>query len=161
MSICASTHDCLSRRGYRPEQELQIRSKISVCEKGKRYILVSRGSEESVVYAVDGHVVKTGPRCDKLILVKHSPKETVAEQWTEAFIELKGADVNHAIEQLRETLKNALFQHPSNDDVRARIVAQSFPSNKSNPIMEKTKKEFRKDYNCDLRGMKSGQEERL
>jgi hypothetical protein len=58
-------------------------------------------------------------------------------------------------------LKKAIFKHPSNDDVRARIVAQSFPSNKSNPAMEKAKQEFRKDYNCDLRGMKTGQEDKL
>jgi hypothetical protein len=38
---------------------------------------------------------------------------------------------------------------------------ESFPSNKSNPTMEKAKSEFRKNYNCDLRGMKSGQEDKL
>ena len=27
--------------------------------------------------------------------------------------------------------------------------------------MEKAKKEFRKDFNCDLRGMKTGQEDKL
>ena len=70
-------------------------------------------------------------------------------------------DVNHSIDQLRHTLKKAIFKHSSNDDIRARIVAQSFPSNKSNPIMEKAKQEFRKDYDCDLRGMKTGQEDRL
>ena len=68
---------------------------------------------------------------------------------------------HHAIDQLRQTLKKAIFKHPSIDDIRARIVAQSFPSNKSNPTMEKAKQEFRKDYNCDLRGMKSGQEDKL
>ena len=83
------------------------------------------------------------------------------EQWTEIFVELKGVDVYHAIGQLRQTLKEEKFKHPSNDDIRARIVAQSYPSNKSNPAMEKAKKEFRKNYNCDLRGMKSGQEEKL
>ena len=58
-------------------------------------------------------------------------------------------------------LKKAIFKHPTNDDIRARIVAQSFPSNKSNPAMEKAKQEFRKDFNCDLRGMKNGQEDKL
>lgn len=62
---------------------------------------------------------------------------------------------------MRQTLKKAIFKHSSNTDIRARIVAQSFPSNKSNPTMEKAKQEFRKDYNCDLRGMKSGQEDKL
>ena len=149
--IYKSTHERLKAEGYEPEQDLQIRSKVSVSEKGKRYLLATSGKKESVVYAVDG----------KLVLVKYSAKEAKPEQWTEAFIELKGVDTNHAIEQLRQTLKKFIFKHSSNNDIRARIVAQSFPSNKSNPAMEKAKQEFRKYYHCDLRGMKSGQEDKL
>lgn len=156
-----STHERLLAEGYAPEQVLQIRSKVSVSEKGKRYLLATNGKEETVVHAVDGNIVKEGLKCDKLVLVKRSAKDVKPEQWTEAFVELKGVDTNHAIDQLRQTLKKAIFKHPSNDDIRARIVAQSFPSNKSNPTMEKAKQEFRKDYNCDLRGMKSGQEDKL
>ena len=158
---CNSTHDCLKAKGYAPEQNLQVRVKISVSEMGKRYLLATHGKEESVVYAVDGCVIKEGQRCDKLVLVKRSKKGDVPEKWTEVFVELKGVDANHAIDQLRQTLKKEIFKHPSNDDIRARIVAQSFPSNKSNPTMEKAKREFRKDYNCDLRGMKNGQEDKL
>lgn len=156
-----STHKRLVAEGYAPEQVLQIRAKVSVSENGKRYLMTTNGKEESVVYAVDGNIVKEGQRCDKLLLVKRSAKDANPEQWTEAFVELKGVDTTHAIDQLRQTLKKAIFKHPSNDDIRARIVAQSFPSNKSNPTMEKAKQEFRKDYNCDLRGMKSGQEDKL
>jgi hypothetical protein len=156
-----STHERLTSEGYIPEQTLQFRAKISVSENGKRYLLTTGGKEESVVYAVDGNIVTDGQRCDKLVLVKRSAKDVTPEQWTESFVELKGVDTNHAIDQLRQTLKKAIFKHPSNDDVRARIIAQSFPSNKSNPAMEKAKQEFRKDYNCDLRGMKTGQEDKL
>ena len=156
-----STHERLTADGFDPEQSLQVRAKISVSENGKRYLLATSGKELSVVYAVDGKIVTEGQRCDKLVLVKRSAKDAAPEQWTEAFVELKGADTNHAIDQLRQTLKKAIFKHPTNDDIRARIVAQSFPSNKSNPTMEKAKQEFRKDYNCDLRGMKTGQEDKL
>ncbi len=156
-----STYEQLAAEGFSPEQDLMARAKISTVEKGKRYTLVTTGKEESVVYAIDGNIVKEGQRCDKLILVRRSISGVKPEQWTESFIELKGVDTNHAIEQLRETLKKSIFNHPSNDEVRARIVAQSFPSNKSNPIMEKAKQEFRKVYNCDLRGMKSGQEDKI
>lgn len=159
--IYDSTHERLLAEGYSPEQVLQIRAKVSVSEKGKRYLLATNGKEESVVYAVDGNIVKEGLKCDKLVLVKRSAKDDKPEQWMEAFVELKGVDTDHAIDQLRQTLKKATFKHPSNGDIRARIVAQSFPSNKSNPMMEKAKQEFRKDYNCDLRGMKSGQEDKL
>lgn len=156
-----STHDLLTTEGYTAEQALQIRAKISVSEKGKRYVLTTNGTEESVVYAVDGNIVTSGQKCDKLVLVKCSERDAKPEQWTEVFVELKGVDTNHAIAQLRQTLKKKIFKHPSNVDIRARIVAQSFPSNKSNPLMEKAKQEFRKDYNCDLRGMKSGQVDKL
>ena len=156
-----STHEQLAAEGFFPEQAPMVRTKISAVEKGKRYTLVTTGREESVVYAVNDNIVKEGQRCDKLILVKRSTSGVEPEQWTESFIELKGVDTNHAIGQLRETLKNPIFKHTSNDVVRARIVAQSFPSNKSNPAMEKAKQEFRKVYNCDLRGMKSGQEDKL
>lgn len=156
-----STYDLLTAAGYTPEQILQARAKVGVSENGKRYLLATTGMEESVAYAVDGYIVKEGQRCDKLVLVKRSTKGVKPEPWTEVFVELKGVDTNHAINQLRQTLKNALFKHPSNDDIRARIVAQSFPSNKSNPAMEKAKQEFRKEYKCDLRGMKTGQEDKL
>ena len=49
----------------------------------------------------------------------------------------------------------------TNKELRARIIAQSFPSNKSNPIMEKAKIEFRQKYHCDLRGMKNGQQDSI
>ena len=156
-----STHDRLTTESFVPEQALQTRAKISVSENGKRYLLTTTGKEESVVYAVDGYIMKEGQRCDKLVLVKRSDKDVNPERWTEAFIELKGVDTKHAIDQLRQTLKNPIFRHPSNDDIRARIVAQSFPSNNSNPTMEKAKQEFRKEFKCDLRGMKSGQEDKL
>lgn len=157
----SSTHERLNAAGCTAEQSLQVRAKISVSENGKRYLLTTNGIEESVTYAVDGIIVKEGPRCDKLILVKRSAKDVLPEQWTEAFVELKGVDTSHAIDQLRQTLKKEIFKHPSNTDIRARIVAQSFPANKSNPGMEKAKQEFRKEYNCDLRGMKSDQEDKL
>lgn len=156
-----STHERLVAEGYVPEQAVQVRPKICVSENGKRYLLTTSNREESVVYAVDGVIVRDGLRCDKLVLVKRSAMAVAPERWTESFVELKGTDVNHAIEQLRQTLKKGIFKHPSNDDIRARIVAQSFPSSKSNPTMEKAKMEFLKDYNCDLRGMKTGQEDKL
>lgn len=156
-----STHDRLASDGFLPEQLLKVREKVSVSENGKRYLLSTNGIEESVVYAVDGNIVKEGQRCDKLVLVRQSAKGITPERWTEIFVEMKGVDTNHAIDQLRQSLKKSVFKHPSNADIRARIVAQSFPSNKSNPTMEKAKQEFRKYFLCDLRGMKTGQNDKL
>ena len=97
-----------------------------------------------------------GKRCDKLVLV-----EKAKDDWAEIFVELKGVDVASGIEQLKACLDNPLFKHHTNKELRARIVAQSFPSNRSNPMMEKAKIEFRQKYHCDLRGMKNGQEDSI
>ncbi len=156
-----STHERLSAEGYSPELRLEDRAIISTAEKGKKYMLDTNGTKASVVYAVDGNIVNEGQRCDKLVLVKRSGDGIEPEQWTETFVELKGRDTTHAIDQLRCTLDKPLFRHPSNDVVCARIVARSFPSNKSNPTMEKAKQEFRRKYQCDLRGMKTGQTDKL
>ena len=73
---------------------------------------------------------------DKLVLVKLSSQP---EQWAEIFVELKGSDVGHALTQLIETIKRPIFKHQSNVIKRARIVATSFPANKSNPDIERKK----------------------
>lgn len=156
-----STYERLRAYGFEPEQPWAPRARVSTSERGKRYVLTTTGSEPSAVYAVDGHVLKEGPRCDKLVLVRRDDAASESGRWTEIFVELKGVDTSHAIDQLRHTLRHPIFSQASGNDVRARIVAQSFPSNKSNPSMEKAKREFRRLYHCDLRGMKSGQEDRL
>ena len=179
----SSTFNRLTVDGFVPEQNLQFRSKVAVCEKGKRYALATAEGQDSVVYAVDGYIVKDGlrcdklvlvrrtqvlyyyiyyfVRCDKLVLVRRTQEGRIPENWSVIFVELKGTDIEHAIAQLRATLSKPLFRHPANDDIRARIVAQSFPAHKSDLKMEKAKKEFRQNYDCDLRGMKTGQEEKL
>lgn len=152
-----STHDNLSANGYHPEQPLQVRKTIVESENGKKYSLEVLDNKASVSYQVDGNIIKEGEKCDKLILVKYSDDE-----WAEIFVELKGVDVSHAIDQLLTTLKKPIFRHPSNKIVRARIVATSFPSNKANPIMENAKKEFAsKPFFCDLRGLKNGQKDKI
>ncbi|HJB44267.1 MAG TPA: hypothetical protein IAB87_05725 [Candidatus Coprenecus merdipullorum] len=88
MTAYKSTYELLAAEGFSPEQRLMTRARISTSEKGKRYVLVTNGVEESVVYAVDGNIVKEGQRCDKLVLVKRSAKDAVPEHWTETFVEL-------------------------------------------------------------------------
>lgn len=157
----ASTYEFLSTSGFESEQPLMPRHNVTVKEKGQHYKLKVSGQEPSVVYAVDGKIITKGTRCDKLLLVNRCAEEGEPEQWTEIFVELKGVDTSHAITQLRETLKHTFFKHPSNKEIRARIVAKAFPSNKADPTMERAKREFRQTFNCDLRGMKAGQEDQL
>lgn len=156
-TIIKATHDNLGVNGFNPEQPLQVRKTIVERENGKKYSLEVSDNKASVSYQVDGNIIKEGEKCDKLILVKYNEDE-----WAEIFIELKGVDVPHAIEQLLTTLKEPIFRHSSNKVIRARIVATSYPSNKANPIMENAKKKFAsKPYCCDLRGLKNGQIDKI
>lgn len=145
-------HEKLQRRGFFPEQELAVRKIVSTAEKGKRYILQTSNHTESVVYQIDGNIITKGNKCDKMVLVN-----TGNNDWTQIFVELKGVDVSHAIVQLESTLQNVILKHPANKEKRARVVAASFPSNRANPIMEKAKIHFLKNYQCDFRGLKSDQ----
>jgi len=151
-----NTYSFLKESGYKPEKELYAYKILATSELGKRYHLNILDNKRSSLFQVDGHIVITGKKCDKLVLVEKERNE-----WAEIFIELKGVDVVSAINQLKASLENPIFKHVTNKELRARIVAQSFPSNKSNPSMEKAKIEFRQKYHCDLRGMKNGQEDSI
>lgn len=151
-----NTYSFLKESGYEPSLELLVRKILATTEHGKRYHLNINGDKLSSIFQIDGDIISDGKRCDKLVLV-----EKESEDWTEIFVELKGIDVASAIDQLRASIENPIFKHITNKELRARIVAQSFPSNKSNPIMEKAKIEFRQRFHCDLRGMKNGQQDSI
>lgn len=80
------------------------------------------------------------------------------EKWTEIFVELKGHDAIHGMEQLLATVKNQTFNHVSNVCRKARLVATSFPANKSNPAVEKLRREFAR-LRVEYKNMKLGQKD--
>ena len=150
--MAKNTYSTLKESGYSPEQELSARKIVATSEQGKRYHLNVSQSKRSSIFQIDGYIISEGKRCDKLVLI-----EKAEDNWTEIFVELKGVDIASGVEQLKTCLDNPLFKHHTNKELRARIVAHSFPSYKLNPVMEKAKIEFRQKYHCDLRGMKNGQ----
>lgn len=161
MNECANTYEVLTGKGYKPSQSLQYRKILTTSEQGRKYTLEISGRKVTALFDVDGYIITQGQKCDKLVLVDENEANN-KEEWNEIFVELKGTDVAHAIDQIRTTLKNSVFKHPANKVVKARIVAVSFPANKSNPIMEKAKKEFAASpYHCELRGMKNGQTDKI
>ena len=135
----ANTYEVLTNAGFTPSQPLQYRKVLATSEQGRKYTLEVSNNQKTTLFNVDGYIITKGQKCDKLILVDKN-EEGDDETWNEIFVELKGKDVSHAIDQIRETLKNPLFAHPSNKIIKARIVAASFPANKSNPIMESKKR---------------------
>ena len=140
--------DKLTSLGFNPQKPLLVRKEISVEEKGKRYQLKMVPERSCAAYQVDGYIIKEGNKCDKLVLV-----ETAVNSWTEIFVELKGRNIEHAIKQLEETVKNQLFKHSTIVDRRARIVGQSIPRCSGNSVMERARIRFFSTYKCDLKAM--------
>lgn len=123
------------------------RNNISVGERGQTYKIRFSSKYLSAVYAIDGGIIKDKSitKCDKLVLVCLDEP-----YYFELFVELKGSDIKHAIEQVEETLKNPLFQDSSVKIRQARIIGRNIPSNTGRSITEMAKKNFIRKYNCRL-----------
>lgn len=156
--MSSSTYNSLTTAGFKPEQTLQVRKTVVTQEKGIKYTLDVKTSSPSVIFQIDGYIITSGRKCDKLVLVK--TKDEAPEEWTQIFVELKGHDAVHGIEQLLETAKNAKFADKSNKVRKARLVATSIPANKANPMVEKLKREFNK-IRVDYKSLKPGQKDSL
>lgn len=151
--ICAALLE-----NYVPEQRLIRRKKISIHEKSTHYSANVDPERETVVFVVDGNIIINGDKCDRLILSK---VVGVENSWYGHFIELKGVNVEHAITQLEATIRHARCNHVTLQRKFARIIGRSFPSNKANPVFEKARARFRKDYDCELKCLKSRQPDKI
>jgi len=158
--IPASTHEVLAQNGFAPELPLQKRKTITVSENAMCYSLDISGGRECVAYQIDGNIVTEGNKCDKLVLVHTGNDNARGELWTEVFVELKGRDVYHGLTQLVKTVKQQVFKHSSNTEVRARLVAVNFPANNANPGVEKLKIELSK-LKVKYKQFKNGQKDSL
>lgn len=145
-------HENLIAAGFVPSHSLADRDQLSVKEVRTIYIMRLSRRCSTIAFQVDGRIISSGNKCDYIILINDR-----ATTWTEILTELKGTDVDHAITQLEESLKAAILDNPTITTKKARIVAQSFPSNKSNPNLAKAKRRFLSTYGCELKTVKSGQ----
>ena len=143
--------------GYIAEQGYSQRTVITVKENGKKYSVKMSRAGQSAVYQIDGDVIKEGIRCDKLILFESYEKEV----WNVVFVELKGRDIFHAVDQIEATITNDLFRDCSAGRKCARIVGRNIPRNTSNSHLSWAKIRFKKNYNCDLRAVNPGTTESL
>lgn len=140
--------------GFSPEQPLKKRKIISTSEKGVCYKADVRPERETVVFKVDGCIIKDGDKCDRLVLSRHVTDENT---WIGHFVELKGRHVGHAVKQLEQSLQHRVFSHQSLKEKYARIVGRSFPSNVGDPLLERARVRFKAQYRCELKCMKSNQ----
>ncbi len=89
-------------------------------------------------------------KCDKLILI-----ETENQKWCEVFVELKGQNITHVIEQLEKTLQNSLFKDANVTEKHARVIGNRIPRNTGNSVTEIAKKRFVSKYHCRLKCLSS------
>ncbi|ROT16585.1 hypothetical protein [Bacteroides acidifaciens] len=149
-----SLHSVLER-SFAPYLPLTDRKNLSLKEQQTLYKLDFGKRRKCVSYQIDGNIIKTGNKCDFLILAKQEEDEN-NNNWKAIFVELKGTDVEHALKQLDATMSNSIFSHGSIDEKHARIVAKSFPSSKSNPKFELEKRKFKAKHKCSLKQVSTG-----
>lgn len=126
-------------KDFEPEQELMVRKNLSVKENAVVYNLTDINCN-TVVFQIDGDVITDHKccRCDKLILVEDT------RTWIAIFVELKGSDIKHALEQIEGTIQNSVFKNTNDTKKYARVLGRRIPKNDSNKDIEKLKDSIRK-----------------
>ena len=153
----ANTYDVLCSKSFHPEKERDMRSELSVKEKGVSYVLRLKSKLYTSVFQIDGKIICDGNKCDKLVVVEFPDNEG----WANVFVELKGSNVSHAIVQLESTLRHPLFHDEHPQKSYARIVSTSMPMRRNDPEWEKAQIRFLKNYKCELKRVKSQQPDSL
>ncbi len=149
-----SLHSILEK-DFQPKLPLDSRENLSLKEQRTEYRLRFGNRRTCVAYQVDGNIITEGNKCDYLVLAKQD-ENPQNNNWKAIFIELKGTDVEHALEQLDASMSNGELKHGSINERHARIVAKSFPSSKSNPKFEAAKRTFKEKHKCSLKQVSSG-----
>lgn len=118
---------------------IETTNKVFVLEENKRKCVFANPQSRTLIrIVVDGCQITEGTRCDFLVL---------DHQKNEYFIELKGKDIPHAIEQLEETIKQ-LSNSATDTQKTAIIVTSRHPS--SDTSIQRAKAFFKKKYKVDL-----------
>ncbi len=146
-------------RDFAPLRNEKTCSRLTLKERGCEYRLVLQTPAWCLAYNVDGGIITDTAlaKCDRAVYLCNSDGEAAKS----IFVELKGRNVEHAIEQLASTLGHPIFKQNSATKVFARAVTNRCPANAGNASVEKAKKKFRQSYNCELKILKSGNPDKL
>ena len=106
-------------------------------EKRSKLTIVNRKQVSATKVIVDDCVITSGIRCDFLYIINK----------TELFIELKGQDLNHALDQLETTIKK-LSKDSKKFKKKSFIICTRSPLNSASIQNHRVK--FRKNFNSEL-----------
>jgi hypothetical protein len=125
--------------GINPCQHETTDSQIRVREIGRQAIVMNEQRRVFTVTKVDGCVIVGAPACDWAI------SQTEAG---DVFIELKGVDVAHAIEQLEATICYWKDKNYLKGRVGALVVCSQYP--KVSTFVQRARLRFLKKFNAPL-----------
>jgi hypothetical protein len=114
---------------------------VSVSENKRKFTVNNKSLFTINKVTVDDCYITEGLRCDFLF-------EVIDEELKKVFyVELKGSDISHGIQQLEATVKHCLSIHKSVPR-SCYIVASKVP--KASPSTQKYKKEFKRKHSVML-----------
>lgn len=119
-------------------EELVKHPKIVLAENRSKLVFNNPRRKKVRKILIDDCVIKEGIRCDYLL---------ITEEDIEHFIELKGCDVEHALQQLSNSIEK-VSASPFKTPKLSFIVCTRHPA--LTPKMQKYKFDFKKKYNCIL-----------
>lgn len=113
-------------------------NKLVVFEEARSKLVIENKDEvEATKVTVDGCEITSGIRCDYMYLIKE----------TEIFIELKGQDIKHAINQLETTIKK-LSSNIKTTKKKSFIICTRSPLTSAS--IQNVRVKFRKKYNSEF-----------
>lgn len=116
-------------------------SNIKFEENGKKIIFVNSDNKICYKIQVDGCATRSGVRCDNLLKVGDLNKEG-----KEYYVELKGTDVLHAVDQICNSIK---ILHNDKSPIEGFIIFSNM-SPKVSPKIQLAKARFKKEFNAKL-----------
>lgn len=115
-------------------------------EKKKVITFLNSQHQSFVKVKVDGCQITNGMRCDDLLVNKHTNDEH--------FVELKGVDVGHAMEQLAQSMNDLSDRDCKNKEVHAYIVSSNYApklNSKRQAFIKKSKDMYGKSFTLTIK----------
>lgn len=143
-------YEILTNLGYTPTNPFNNRKNISLCEKGVSYVVCFSPSMECATYRIDGNIIKdiSIDKCDYVVISRYN------NLYAETYVELKGGDLSHGIDQLKSTIRHYPFVETDHKVRRARLITDNrIPANTGNSIIERAKIDFKK-MGCQFKTLK-------
>lgn len=115
----------------------QCKARFTVEENHRRFSISSKNLNDVNKYKIDKWLINDSiqKKCDYFFEYKKNSTIRRISIDTCIFVELKGVDINHAIEQIDETIKvfkkNGYFSYVTVYHVVAAVVFSHYPSNDS------------------------------